>query len=480
MRTRVKSLYVVVLALAMIFQLALSAGPALACETETANKEPGEGSLYFKDVPSSHWAYNAIMWMARNEILNGVGGNRFEPDKPVTREQFAKIMVLALQISTKGSYTQSFSDVPKNSWAFKYVEAAKPYLTGWRLGNGQLDMFKPGDVAVREDMAVALVKALGLHDETPDLGELDVFDDLETISENLRRHVAIAVANEIMHGIARPDGSRIFDAQGVLSRAQAAVLVFNALAQAGEKVTYYDDPSKVVYDDPEQQGEYAAADISSAKVSGDYVVLKWNEIDDPRLDGYKVVLSRETETPAYPDEGYLSWITNPETSTYKFKAGQPYNGGDVGGTLQAGVEYYASITALYDEMSVKVPGNVVRVTLPGEPQGGLPLPVVELDIENDGAGVWLTWTEVEDERLAGYKVVLSKNDSTPSYPDNGYLVYITDPDENFVLLEAGESYQGSNDFGGRLESGKRYYARITVLFEGGKKTNSNVVEVTVP
>lgn len=477
MRKPVQNLRILALVVAMAFQLILSGLPAFACEPEVKTATASTNQS-FKDVPATHWAYNAIMWMTRNGILNGVGEGRFKPDDSVTREQFAKMMVLALQISTKGTFTQSFSDVPKNSWAFKYVEAAKPYLTGWRMGTNQLDMFKPGDVAVREDMAVALVKALDLHNETPDLSVLNVFSDKDAISTNLQRHVALAVSNGIMNGSLLPDGSKAFDAQGMLTRAQAAVLVFNALVQAGEKVAYDDDPTKVVYDDPDQTG-YPVINVIATKVSGDSIVVKWSRAEHPDFDGYKVVLSKGNPTPVYPEDGYLKWTTNRETCSLTIKAGQSYSGGDLGGKLQAGVKYYLSITAVYDDMAVKVPGNVVEVTLPGTATQN-PLPATTLAAEADDEGVLLTWERIADERFVGYKVVLSLTDSTPTYPENGYLVFYQDADQTSVLLEDGESYNGTNDFGGKLESGKTYYARITVLFDGGAKTHSNVIEVPVP
>jgi hypothetical protein len=422
--------------------------------------------------------------MARNRILDGVGGGKFKPDDPVTREQFAKVMVLALQIKMLSSYAPSFSDVSKGSWSFRYVEAAKPYLTGWRVGPGQLDQFRPEEVAVREDMAVALVKALGLHSsaEAPDLSVLEAFGDQSTISTNLRRHVALAVSNGIMNGVLLADGTKAFEAQGVLTRAQAAVLVFNALVKAGEKVAYDDDPTKVTYDDPATApggaGQYAKAN-ASASVTGDKLVVTWNRIADSRLNGYKVVLSAGTATPVYPEDGYYTWITDASTNSVTIRAGKPYNGGDIGGVLKAGVRYYLSITAVYDGHSVKVPGDAIEIVLPASVPPEAPLPVTTIKQANKDGDVLLSWTKIADSRLTGYKVVLSRGNTLPVYPDDGYLVWITDPCQTSVVLRAGDRYQGSNDFGGRLEAGGSYYARVTALFKDGK-TNSNVIRVTLP
>ena len=52
----------------------------------------------FKDVKPGHWAYEAIMWMLDRNIIDGVGGNRFDPNGTVTRAQFAKMMVNTLDL----------------------------------------------------------------------------------------------------------------------------------------------------------------------------------------------------------------------------------------------------------------------------------------------------------------------------------------------------------------------------------------------
>jgi len=131
-------------------------------------KSAQSNSKQFKDVKPGHWAYDAIMWMLERSIIDGVGGDRFDPNGIVTRAQFAKMMVNTLNLKKYSPETPSFLDVKKNSWEYPYVESAKPYLTGFRTSSG--DYFKPSLAAVREDMAVALVNALGYQGESIDVG----------------------------------------------------------------------------------------------------------------------------------------------------------------------------------------------------------------------------------------------------------------------------------------------------------------------
>merc|ERR1711916_212244 len=121
------------------------------------------------------------------------------------------VKTLELDLSSSGS---SFSDVPGDYWAKKYIETAKAYLTGYQSGDKIL--FKPKAQAVREDMAVALVRALKL-DLTSDLKYLEQFQDDETISANLKPYVATAVKHELMSGTTTSEGKLIFDPMGTLT-----------------------------------------------------------------------------------------------------------------------------------------------------------------------------------------------------------------------------------------------------------------------
>ncbi len=442
----------------------------------------------FSDVPAAHWAYPAITWMASHGILNGVGDGKFNPGATVTREQFARMMVSALQLHVGESYAPSFSDVPPASWAFKFVEAAKPYLTGYDVPGSSLDQFRPNDAAVREDMAVALVKALGFQAETPDLTVLDAFADYpeadagKGISANLVNYTALAVKHGILKGVAR-NGGVYFDAQESLTRAAASVLVFNALGVAGEKVTY-DDLPKVTYDVPVASPSTSPETSATTKgptvltsVNGNKITASWSKNTADDFQGYKVVLSREDSSPAYPENGYLKWITNRDTISCEIYAGLSYNGGDVGGKLQAGARYYLSITAVTG--NGKFPGNTVQITMPAAPAAPSALPTATISYVKADGGVKLSWTKISDERLQGYKVVLSDTDSTPRYSENGYLEWITDADRTYAYVHAGDGYNGENDFDGKFKSGVSYYASITALFDDGR-TYGNVIQFTMP
>ncbi len=409
----------------------------------------------FKDVKENHWAFWDIMWMFEKGIVNGVGNNNFNPSGTVTRAEFAKMMVNTLGLKQYSPQTPSFLDVDKKNWAYPYVEGAKNYLTGWRTASGHY--YKPSQAAVREDMAVALVEALGYQNETVDERNLNQFADAGQINPNLRRHVALAVKYGLMEG-SNKNGQKVFNAQGNLTRAEAAVLLRRAFVEKEEKVTY--DEDKVTYGDEDDPIAYEKPVVSVAKENG-RVVIRWNKIDSDQLKGYKVVISKKDSTPSYPDDGYLYYITDTNRNYAVVDNSTAYKDGDFGDYLTKGERYYFSVTAVYEDKNVA--GNAVRFKYDGIDNPDLyVMPKVSAAEEN--GKLVLRWNKIDSAKFKNYRVVASKADSTPSYPDDGYLLSISKPEKNYAVIDNKLAYTGG-DFDGYFVKGERYYFSITAVYE---------------
>lgn len=416
-----------------------------------ASNNNKNNSRNFKDVPKSHWAYDEIQWMLNNNIINGVGNDLFGPGDTVTRAQFAKMMVLTLNIKLYSPDTPSFKDVGKKAWEYPYVEASKSYLTGFRTSGG--DYFKPTLAAVREDMAVALVKAMGYQNETVDESILNQFTDASQISPNLRKFVALSVKHGLVEGFSR-SGKKVFDPQGNLSRAAASSLLYKAFRTNEEKITYEED--KVTYDD----NGYIKPNVS-VSYNNSKMVVSWNKISSANLLGYAIVISKNDSTPQYPDNGFLHFITDKNQTSIIVDNSIQYSGTcDFGKYLVAGENYYISVSAVYSDKIVT--GNVERKTYYGPDSFSAYIgPTVYTTIEN--GNLVARWNKIDKSDLQGYRVVLSKNDSTPSYPENGYLYYITDRDKNYAVINNKDPYN-NGDFGQYLTKGEKYYVSITAVY----------------
>ena len=116
------------------------------------------GDSTFTDVTSGHWAVDAITWAAQNDIVAGIGGNLYDPDSNVTREQFAQMLYNYAQykgydLTASGDLTQ-FPDAGSISgWA----ETALSWANGKGLINGNEDgTLAPGGTATRAQAASIL------------------------------------------------------------------------------------------------------------------------------------------------------------------------------------------------------------------------------------------------------------------------------------------------------------------------------------
>ena len=80
----------------------------------------------YTDVVSNHWAYEAINDLSAKEILLGYPDGTFSPDRPITRAELAKILVLSLNLVN--NYSADYKDISPNHWAYDYVGCIGTFL----------------------------------------------------------------------------------------------------------------------------------------------------------------------------------------------------------------------------------------------------------------------------------------------------------------------------------------------------------------
>ena len=205
---------------------------------------------------------------------------------------------------------------------------------------------------------------------------------------------------------------------------------------------------------PTEAPQYLSSTISGS-VTDSGIRLNWSKITSGAFNGYKVVASKTNPHPKYPDDGYLYYITDSSQTTVLV----PFS------KLQPDTDYYFSITVLYD--GAKVAGNAIMLKTPEQQityQG------TTLSGGPTETGISLSWTQVTSQWANGYKVVASATDSTPSYPENGYIEWITN------LSDTSRVYYPSCT----LQAGQAYWFAITVVYSDGTKITSNAIQITMP
>ena len=114
----------------------------------------------FQDVAAGKYYRNAVVWAAENQIVGGLGGNRFGPDEAVTREQLAAI--LYRYATYKGYDTQKSAALTKytdsNAVGSYAVRAMKWAVAEGLLSGVSTTELQPKGFAIRAQVAAILMR----------------------------------------------------------------------------------------------------------------------------------------------------------------------------------------------------------------------------------------------------------------------------------------------------------------------------------
>ncbi|MGF7035137.1 spore germination protein YaaH [Paenibacillus mucilaginosus] len=119
--------------------------------------EEGIPAAGFTDVAASHWAYQDISTARSAGLIDGVGGGRFDPEAPLTREQLSAMLVRALDLKASSSAALPiFQDVAASRWSSEAIRT----LAGYGIVSGYPDgTFRAAQPTTRAQMAVLLSRA---------------------------------------------------------------------------------------------------------------------------------------------------------------------------------------------------------------------------------------------------------------------------------------------------------------------------------
>ncbi len=188
--------------------------------TDLSAKE--SASLTFNDLSENFsWANEAVYALVKKGAISGIEENVFSPKAQVSREQLAKMLVLALDINHETAATQTFIDVGSVRWSFNYVEAIKDLFP--KSADSAINEFLPERSVTREELAAVIVNALNLP-KNSDTSSLSEYVDFKDTSPDLSGHLMTAVANNIIGG-----SDNLLRPKSVVNRAETAVAIYRAM-----------------------------------------------------------------------------------------------------------------------------------------------------------------------------------------------------------------------------------------------------------
>lgn len=188
---------------------------------------PAVGYGYFEDT-ANHWAKNDIAELAGKMIVDPASASKsykFEPDKKITRAEFATFLAKGLGLPLDVTSASRFPDVAASSTTGLYIGAAAKagIINGYPDGT-----FKPNNYITREQMALMMVRAMeyaGYNTSANGASTQTLTRFKDGAKIQAKDTVAIAVKEGIIQGVS----ANLFQPGGNATRAQAAVMLKRVL-----------------------------------------------------------------------------------------------------------------------------------------------------------------------------------------------------------------------------------------------------------
>ncbi|XID93408.1 InlB B-repeat-containing protein [Paenibacillaceae bacterium WGS1546] len=192
---------------------------AVVAVEKAAEPSPGSPSVpSFADI-AGHWAEASIRRAVAAGIASGYPDGSFQPNRTVTRAEFAVLLAKALNLQGEAG-DPGFADAERiGAWAKEAVARAVQagILKGYQDGT-----FRPGAEITRAEMAVMIAGALGRKPEPN--GATSFSDD-----RDIPKWAKGAVGETQRLGLIQGKGAGRFDPFGKTTRAEAVTVILKLL-----------------------------------------------------------------------------------------------------------------------------------------------------------------------------------------------------------------------------------------------------------
>lgn len=198
---------------------------AVASETGNGSYVVAYKETVFRDI-GGHWERPVIAKLAAKGLINGTMTNKFQPNRQITRAEFASMLVRGLGLQNQAG-VGGFSDVEISEWYAEDIGIA--YAKGL-VAEGE-GLFRPTVPITRQEMAVMLANAMRYANPGVTFAPADLvsFPDWRRTAEETRDSIRTVVGAGILSGV---DKGR-FAPESYTTRAQAAVIVDRLLRRIG-------------------------------------------------------------------------------------------------------------------------------------------------------------------------------------------------------------------------------------------------------
>lgn len=182
----------------------------------------------FSDVDSQYWANPFIEGLRDRGVATGFVGGEFEPDAPISRAQFASQLDRAFSQGDKApllNYPDVPSDHPQRDAITQVTKAG--FMSGYSEGG-----FRPDKSVSRMEVLVSLVTGLALTTSSDPAAILEAtYQDASEVPQWAVDKTATATE---LGMVVFENSPEIFEPNKPATRAEAAAMIYQALAYLGE------------------------------------------------------------------------------------------------------------------------------------------------------------------------------------------------------------------------------------------------------
>ena len=179
--------------------------------------EVDNDKVYFTDIENFEWAEEYINKLAANGIISGNGSGQFEPERKVTRAEFLKMLLGALDLVSDTAEC-SFEDVSKTDWSYPYIASA--FSQGITSGIDD-NNFGKDNLITRQEAAAFMHRGAVRTFIPMEQNRSSEFSDSDKIAPWAKRSINILYGAGLINGM----GDNRFEPDGYTTRAQAAKMV---------------------------------------------------------------------------------------------------------------------------------------------------------------------------------------------------------------------------------------------------------------
>ena len=182
----------------------------------------------FTDVPKQFWGETYISELGKRGILDDFEPGKFDPTKPITRGEYAKMLDRAFADKTPTTIASSFQDIPADYPRKEAVDGSvkRGFMTGYSSTK-----FAPNQLMPRYQLQISLAKGLQLPVSDSQDKVLSPFTDLAKMPKYAREKMASAVTAGL---VVKDKSKNQLKPVENATRADAAALIYEALVKEGK------------------------------------------------------------------------------------------------------------------------------------------------------------------------------------------------------------------------------------------------------